>query len=155
MSEHVKPEKKSDIDPNFQDQMNEQQSQAKDEGENRVKQEQTQWNFPKLGDKWKGDLFDWQGMGEPFNRDQANKDYEKATKKPKKPGKTGDIVATTTQIELLATMERAFRARHCARFPRMIAHMTGIRRHGHGGDKGVFTQSFLDYVQTILKKTGQ
>jgi hypothetical protein len=151
----LKPKQKADIDPNFQRQIEAQQRQAKEEGEQRVKAGQVPWNMPELAGEWRGDLFDWDGMKEPFNRDKSNEDYVAATSNPAEPGKAGDLIVTTTQIELLATMERAFRARHTARFPRMVAHATGVRRYGHGGEKGVFLQAMLDYVQGLVKQTGQ
>lgn len=157
MAAALKPEKKSDIDPNFQKQLEAQQKQGQDEGTNRAKGDQVQWNMPDpLGD-WDGDLFGngLEKLGRSFNRDKANEQYVEATSDPAKPGKVGDLVATTTQIDLLATMERAFRARHGSRFPRMVAQVLGVRAYGHGGEKGVFAQSMIDYVQGLLKETGK
>lgn len=148
------PEKKSDVDPNFSRQCQAQQRQAQAEGDNRLSGEPVQWNMPeRLG--WSGDLFDLEGVSEAFNRDQANQDYEKATNDVNSPGMVGDLTATLTQIDLLATMERAFRARHGSRMPRMLAHLTAVRKFGHGRENGVFTQSLLDYAQGILKQMAQ
>lgn len=159
MGAALKPQKKSDVDPNFQRQMESQQKQAQTEGEQRINAEQVQWNWPEKEDEdfWDGDLFDkgYAKMGKPFNRDKANEDYEAATNDPKNPGKSGDLVVTTTQIDIMATMERAFRARHSSRFPRMMAHLTGTRKYGHGHEQGIFTQSMLDYVQNLVKQVGQ
>ena len=158
------PQKKSDIDPNFQRQITSQQSQGLAEGKNRVQDVQCQWNMPDLtgqdesdAAQWDGNLFDsgYTTLGQPFNRDVANQNYEDATSDPENPGMAGDLVVTTTQIDLMSTMERAFRARHCSRFPRMVAHSLGTRKYGHGSETGTFTQSMLNYVQSLLNQMAQ
>ena len=157
MAAPLKPEKKSDVDPNFQLQLDNQRRQAQAEGEARAYGNPVKWNMPDPLYEWDGDLFDsgFDKLGKPFQRDKANADYEAATSDPKAPGMAGDLVVTTTQIDLLATMERAFRARHGSRFPRMVAQASGVRRYGHGGEKGVFAKAMLDYVQGLLKQLGQ
>jgi hypothetical protein len=153
----INAKKMSDMDPNFQSQLQAQKDQGQAEMNQRTAAGQVPWNMPSpLGD-WDGDLFDegFATIGRPFNRDQANQQYIDATSDGSNPGRSGDLVATTTQVDLMATLERAFRARHCSRFPRMVAHAMGTRGYGHGGDKGVLNQSMINYVMGILKQTGQ
>ncbi len=148
---NANPTKKSDIDPNFEKQINARQDDAKQEERARKRNEQVHWMTPT---DWQGDPFDWNGMKAPFNRDKANSDYEAAVDDPKSPGNSGDLVATTTQIDYLACMERAFRARHtygAHQFCRPVAQSLG-RKKGHGHAKGPFKQSVLQYVRDVLKQ---
>jgi hypothetical protein len=144
----AQPSKKSDVDPNFEKQLNELQQDARVEGQNRIKNDQVKWMAPL---NWAGDPFDYDKIAEAFNRNKANEQYEEAVKDPQSPGNAGDLVATTTQIDFLGTMERAFRARYTHSFSRSVALAAG-RRKGHGADKGTFKQSALQYVRGILKQ---
>jgi len=150
---NVTTTRKSDIDPTFEKQLTEMKDQAKDDFEQRSEGKQVQWNMPKkLG--WSGDLWDWEGMKKPFDRKFSNEKYEEACKEQMAPGRTGDLIITTTQIGLLSTMERAFRARHAYHFPRGLAQNIS-RRKGHGEDKGTFKFIMLDYVRSIIKQTSE
>ena len=151
MTDTAKATKKSDIDPNFQDQVNQRKQDAAQEGEKRRRSQQVQVMMPKLGD-WVGDLFDWDGVSKAFNRDQANDDFVKATSDARNPGVTGDLVATTLQVDYLSVMERAFRARHTMSFPRAIAQQSA-RKEAHGEDRGAFSQSALEFVRGVLKQS--
>ena len=101
---------------------------------------------------WLGDLFDIEGMSDPFNRDEANEMFVEATKDGENSGVTGDLGSTTLQVDYLACMERAFRSRHTMRRPRTMAHMTG-RRKGHGNERGVLTQMNLEFVRNMIKQS--
>lgn len=147
------PSKKSDIDPNFEKQVNARQQDAKDEEPKRRQNQQVLWFKPP---GWDGDPFNWEGMKIPFKRDKANEDYVTAVTDPKNPGNSGDLQATTTQIDYLAVMERAFRARHtygAHQYCRGTAQQLG-RKKGHGHPRGTFKQLVLEYVRGILKQAG-
>lgn len=152
MTATARPQKKADIDPNFQKQVRKRKTDAQQEGQKRKQNEQVQVMMPELGD-WSGDLFDWEGISKAFERKKANADYVKATSDAQNPGVTGDLVSTTTQIDYLAIMERAFRARHSSSFPRVVAHQIG-RKAGHGGSQGVFNRGALEYVNGLIRQSG-
>ncbi len=145
------PKAKAGVDPNYERQCRKLKTHAKAEHAKRSTGEQTTHYRP-VG--WNGDPFDYEGMSPPFNRDKANSDYEDAVKDPSAPGTTGDVVATTTMIDTLGAMERAFRVRQTLRRPRAMAHHLA-RQRGHGDDLGPFTQLNLEYVRAILKQAGK
>jgi len=112
---------------------------------------QTGW-FTPVG--WNGDVFDYDGMHTPFNRDKANQEFTDAIANPNAPGVVGDMIVTTTQIEYLACLERAFRMRHAMPLPRLLLHAAGAAR-GNGDDKGVYSLCGLEYVRRLVKETKQ
>jgi hypothetical protein len=147
---------KAEVDPNFEEQIRRIRDRAKEEGEARENNEQTQWLMPNkqpggVDIEWSGDLFDCEDLSTPFLRDGANDKFEEATKDAEDSGVTGDLIITTLQVDYLACMERAFRCRHTMRRPRAMAHMTG-RRKGHGDEKGTLTQVNLEYIRNLLKR---
>lgn len=143
----AKATSKADMDPVFQDRVRELQENSKEEYEKRKSGQQVKWFRP--GD-WDGNLLSFQAIETPFKRDRANRDFVRAVENAKSPGTTGDLVATTTMIDYLAIMERAFRMRVTMRRPRAVAHMLA-RKRGHGNDKGVFVQNALEYVRSVLE----
>ena len=147
----VNAKKMSNMDPVFQDQVQEHQKQAQKEYDKRHTQDQYPWTMPQLKG-WSGDLWDWEGMKEPFKREKANQDFVSATKDQFNPGVTGDLVITTTQIDYLAVMERAFRARHTYSWARAYAQKLG-RRKGHGDPSlGLFVYGIIEYIHGLLKE---
>ncbi len=151
MTDTVKATKKADIDPNFKDQISSRKEDAQKEGENRILGKQVEVMAPKLGD-WDGDLFDYAGINTAFKRKKANEDFVKATSDATSPGVTGDLIATTLQVDYLAIMGRAYLARHTMSFPRAVAHQSG-RKIGQGTDKGSFGQSALEFIRQIVKQS--
>lgn len=147
----AKATSKADVDPNFETQVKELQTQNAAIAPAALLGQQTQWLMPKHAD-WTGDLFDWDNMGKPFNRDASNKAFRDAISDAKSPGTTGDMAVTTTQIDILAIMERSFRARHTMSRPRAFAHAMG-RRKGHGNDKGPLVQCQLEYIRGLVKES--
>lgn len=145
------PTAKAEVDPNFEKRLRDLKTHAKTEAAARPKGQPVKWFRPQ---GWNGDPHDWEGLGEPFDRTKANTDYENAVKQPDQPGTSGDIAATTTMIEELAAMERAFRVRHTLRRPRAVAHMLG-RKQGHGSDQGPLIVSGLEYVRSLLARAKQ
>lgn len=145
------PVSKAQIDPNFEKRVRDLQRAAQAEYDGRSGTGQVQWLRPT---GLTGGLFDLEGLHVPFNRDAANKDYLEAVKNPDQPGTTGDVVATTTMIDSLAAMERAYRSRHTLRRPRAMALMLG-RKRGHGNERGAVTQGFLEYVRSLMRQAKQ
>ena len=149
----AKPTAKADIDPVFDAQLHKLQELSKEEAETRLKGEQNAWIFPEVspegGEEWTGDLFDWKGMSRMFSREKSNQTFIDATKDAENSGVVGDLIVTLTQIEYLAIMERAFRARHTMRWPRALAHAMG-RKSGHGHDRGVFITCGIEYVRGTI-----
>ena len=80
----------------------------------------------------------------------VNEELVDAVKDAESPGNVGDLINTNTQIEYLAMVERAFRARHTMSFPRGVAHASA-RRHGQGGDKGPLKFSVMKYLEDLQK----
>jgi hypothetical protein len=141
------PQSKADMDPVFEKCLRQRQQQAAQEYAQRTQVGQVRWDRPP---GWNGDLFDVEGLAAPFDRSKANQFYIDAVSKPTSPGTSGDIIATTTMIDVLANLERATRARYMRR-PRAVAHMLA-RKKGHGSPTGVFIQNFVEYVRSILKQ---
>ena len=105
--------------------------------------------MPPKGD-WKGDLFKWQDLYHPFDSKDPNQELVDAVSDAENPGNVGDLVNTNTQIEYLAMVERAFRARHTMPFARGVAHTSG-RRNGQGSDKGPLKFSVMKYLEDLQK----
>lgn len=100
---------------------------------------------------WDGSLGDIEGMSVPFDRTDANQMFLEAVKNPAQPGTTGDVVVATTAIDVLAAMEQAFRARHCMKRPRAVAHAMA-RKKGHGHPRGPLVQNYVEYMRFLLKE---
>ena len=146
--------KKSDIDPNFDARLQDVISQAAAEATARQEGGQVPWFRPRSNEAfWTGSLFDYEGFKPPFSRETANEEYQAAVKDPEDAGVAGDLVATTTQIDVLSAMERAYLARMTSTYPRMLAHMSG-RKAGHGQPNGPIGLRVLDYVRNLLKQAG-
>jgi len=149
MATPVTPTPKVEMDPNFEKQINARASDAKKEHEKLVLTGQVPWDKP---EEWDGDPHDWEKMKDPFKREKANDQFEEAVKDPESPGTSSDLIAATTQIDYLAVMERAFRARHTMsafQFARPVSHHL-TRKRGHGDPKGPFKQAVLQYVRGTL-----
>lgn len=141
------PVSKADMDPNFEKRLRDMKEAAKKEYNQRKKGQQVKWLRP---ENWAGDVTDPETFKEPFERTKANDDFEAAIKDAKSPGTVGDLIATTTMIDYLSVMERAFRSRHLLQRPRAMAHALG-RKKGHGAQTGPFIQG-IEYLRTILKQ---
>lgn len=142
--------KAKDIDPVYNEQVVRLRTLADEEQKARIKTDQSAWMIPELKD-WDGNLFDWEGMAEAFKREKANEQFEDAHKEGTAPGVGADSIVTTLQVDYLAIMERAFRARHLSRRPRTIIHAMG-RKRGHGHNEGTLTQSALEFIHNTIKQ---
>jgi hypothetical protein len=107
---------------------------------------QTPWMRP---EGWTTSVFDFEALGKPFSREGANQGYLAAVRDPEKPGVVGDVVATTTMLEVLASLQQSFMVRQTYRRPRATAHMLG-RKRGHGSDMGPLSVNYLEYVRAVL-----
>lgn len=143
-----KPTSKADMDPKYEKQLRKRKKESKQEYEKRKKAEQAKWDRP---EEWSGDVFDYDGMHTPHDRQKANQDLVKAISTPDSPGTTGDVVVCSTMINRLSTMERAFKVRHTLRRTRAMAHVIG-RKKGHGDDKGPYIQLGIEYVRSMIKQ---
>lgn len=101
------------------------------------------------GSGWSGDLFDVDAMSAPFDRKEINQQLVEAMTGD--PGTSGDLVTGTMQIDQLACMERAFRARHSSRKPRMMLH-AAARTRGHGSPRGTFAATVLGHISDLISK---
>ncbi len=147
------PNRVSDVDKNFYRQLVALQRQAKEHYDKGKNNQPAGWMMPDKGSSgWEGDLFDWETMiKKVFERDQANEQFKSAVRDPYRPGNTGDLVITTTQIDYLATMGRAFAMRHTMRWPRAMAHAIA-RRRAQGDQKlGLFQNGILEYVRGLVR----
>lgn len=149
-----RPQAKTDVDPSLEKNLKALQQQAQAESQKRPRGEQVPWVMPRAGE-WSGDLFDWVGIHKAFDRSFSNDKFIEAIKDPKNPGTVYDLTIATTQIDYLATMERAFRSRHTFSRPRLAAHVCG-RKRSYGSDRGHIIQGVLEYVRGMVKenKTG-
>lgn len=143
--------RKSDVDPNFQKQVVNLQVLKAAEATARRTGQQVKHFMPVQND-WNGDLGNVDGIKSAFNRDQANAELAQVVSSADSPGVSGDIVATTTQIDYLSCMERAFRARHHGGFARAVALSAG-RSRGQGQETGTIVAAALDYVRGIHKQS--
>lgn len=148
----INAQSKVNIDPVFEDQVRNLQQKAAAEAAARLAGGQVPWMTPKLGegeDDYDGDLFDFEGMAQPFNREGPNQQAVEAMT-AENPGVSGDFILASIQVDYLACMERAYRMRHTMRRPRALAHTTA-RKRGHGHERGPLVQSVLEYARGVEK----
>ena len=141
----------ADVDPVFQKQLKTLQTQAAAEADARLTGSQTQWMMPEKYE-WSGDLTAIEDLSKPFSRKYSNDKALDAIKDPSKPGTVGDLIVTSTQIDYLAVMERAFRVRHGSGRIRMLL-QANARRQGQGQDGGSLVQCPLEYVRALVKQS--
>ena len=95
------------------------------------------------------DLLDIKGITAGFDRTAINTNYQALINDPGNPGTTGDAVSAKTQCDVVAVLERVFRARHCT--PVRLIGMMAARRAGHGNAQGVCLGGIARYVQDVLR----
>jgi hypothetical protein len=144
----AKPQSTIHMEPNFEKRLRELQQHAALEVARRSLGQQVPWHRPA---GWNGDPTDVEGLSAPFDRSVANQCAVDAIKDKDKPGTVGDVVAATTMIDYLATMERAFRVRHTMRRPRAVAH--ALARMKYQADPfGPFIQGGVEYARELIKR---
>lgn len=100
---------------------------------------------------WDGNPQDLDGLVKPFSREEHRDDVEAAIADADDAGPIGDLVASSWQGDLLACMERSYRAKYSNRV-RRSAH-AAARREGHASDAGVLRRGMLGTVEGALKQT--
>lgn len=141
----ITPQSVASMDPNFELRYRDLSAASAQEYLARSQGNQVRWARP-LG--FNASLFDVEAMSTPFDRSVSNAAYAQSVSNPAQPGTSGDIVATTTMIDQLANMERAFRARFMRR-PRAMALALG-RKSGQGDQLGPFIQNGVEYLRSVL-----
>lgn len=147
MSNPPAGQKKTDIREKFQQQMDRLIFTAEKEEKALEQEDAPDWYMPEPFD-WNGDLFNIEGIAEPFLRDDHYQDFKDVCKNAEDPGTVGDLAAIQLQGDWLACLERAFRARyksHC----RAMVQASG-RRMGH--HKKIFEKSLKGYIERILQQ---
>jgi len=90
-----------------------------------------QWQVPK---DYTGDLLDVAKLHQPsFDREEINTNYKEVMQDPASPGTVGDVIGLKSQMDQVATEERAFRVRHSS-VVRSFVHAGG-RRFGQANGR--------------------
>lgn len=145
------------ITPNFDGQLNKLISVHKAAGEATRLISQRQWMLPTLGDAaggaeplWNGNLFDISGIKNAFRRNDLNAQYDRAitTSGERDGGRLADRYVSKVQIDYLAAMERAFRARHGS-YVRCSMH-AAARKQGLGTEDVSSFTNVKDYLNQVI-----
>lgn len=139
------------VDPNFEKQVRQLRSTLAAEAQSRLQGRDAVNYTPVLND-WSGDLTDLEGMASAFSREELNQTYEQMLDDPEKGGVVGDAIAIAFQVDWLALLERAYRARHTMNRCRSVAHATA-RRQGQGLEDGVLSHAYLEYLRGVLRQS--
>ena len=144
-----------DIDPNFEDQLRALQAHAARAGYSlRVGGQipwcrPAGWADPADPDNPGGDPFDYEAMGQAFQRDTANEQFVEAVD-PEAPGVVADLVAATLMIDYLGVLERSFKQRMTLTRVRRYALAAGTAA-GQGDEQGVYIQGPLEYLRRVVQ----
>lgn len=92
-------------------------------------------------------LTDIANLGKPFDRAEYTEKFEKVTKEANAVGTVGDLFIIQNEGEFLATLERAFRARHHTSVRSRIHALARLAGHGH--DLGPIKGGWLHYVHNL------
>ncbi len=103
------------------------------------------WNVPDEV----GDPLQVAAVTAGFDRGEIDSNFEEIIADGSNPGTVGDTISVKVQGDVVAVMERGFRARHCT--PVRLMAMAAARRQGHGNERGVFNGGILKYAQDALK----
>jgi len=140
------------LDPNLDRVIRDLKDQKEEAYQKRTNNEAVAWSRPKL-QEWDGDLQTQEALvaiAREFNTDKAEEALIAAFT-PGDPGNNSDGIVLPLQIDYLAQMERAFRARHSQPFHRALAHYS-TREKGHGQDTGALVGQALEYFNQIIKQ---
>jgi hypothetical protein len=144
---------KGDIDPNVEKVIEHLRSEKEKNYEKRTNNGQVNWLRPP---DWDADLQTveaWQALHAAFNTDKAEEWLNLAFEKDD-PGNSCDGILLTLQINYMAQMERAYRARVGHSVPRALAHVS-TREKGHGQQFGALKGLALEYFKKIKKQGSQ
>lgn len=102
---------------------------------------------PPPTENWDGDLFDLINMAAAFLRDNQNEDFQNVASNS---GVQADYILMTLQGDFIATIERAYRARHQTSVrTRMHA---AARYRGHSFPTGVLQLGLQGYLEWLEKQ---
>lgn len=101
------------------------------------------------------DLSDPTAFADAFSRQGVEAQFDSATRDAESPGTTGDLIVIQKQGDLLASLERAFRARYMTSYARSMAHAAARADAAADQDGGVIRRAFLDPIEDLLKRSGQ
>lgn len=138
------PEPKSNVGDLFTRQLTGLADYARDQAAAETGTGQAGWYRP-YG--FQHNLDELKGLDEAFSRNQHVDEFIKAVSDAKSPGTVTDVHLSQLQGDILAGMERAYRARHLTTC-RARAHAFG-RLQGHGHQFGVIRQGMLGHVVDI------
>lgn len=141
---------KGDIDPNVEKVIEYFRDKKEQSYEKRTNNQQVPWVRPP---DWDGDLQttdSWKALHDAFNTDKAEEDFKSAFEADS-PGNSSDGILLSLQIDYLAQMERAYRARVGQSMPRALSHLS-TREKGHGQQFGALKGMALEYFKKIKKQ---
>lgn len=141
---------KGDVDPNVEKVIEYLRSKKEQNYAKRTNNEQVQWLRPP---DWDADLQTteaWKALHAAFNTDKAEEQFNEAFD-PESPGNSSDGILLSLQIDYMAQMERAYRARLGQSLPRSLAHLSS-REKGHGQQFGALKGMALEYFKKIKKQ---
>lgn len=98
---------------------------------------------------WSGNLADWDGIKNIFDREDNSNDFIAAIKSAEEPGVVGDMIVSNYQGEQLAVQERAFRARHTTKIAAELA--AASRKLGQASDAGIIMRGIVGYADGMTK----
>lgn len=149
------PESKGRVDSTFLKLLSALQTQAEKQATAARTGAARVWQIPP---SLKTALSDIGGITKGFDRDELNKLFSSLIEDSSAMGTAGDVVGVKIQVDYVAAMERAFRARHASPL-RCLAH-AAARRKGHGDSAGIFsdasgvTRFVADAIQAGRGQTG-
>ena len=147
-------EKKSDVAPTFEQFIRRLRDRAAAGAEelSRADWSASRWNVP-TQEEGGGDLTDINKLSVGFVRDEANQMFIESIRDPANPGRSGDCIVSTVQVDFMAVAERAYRMRHSMQRPRAFLLALG-RRQGQANERGPLTTCGLEYVRALVREVG-
>ncbi len=96
-------------------------------------------------------LDDWDAVGDAFDRDGLNAIVAKAVSDPKAPGGANDMIVGPLMVDILASLERAFRHRHCYDLPRCLVIDAGMAE-AQAEVTGPLGAALSQFLKNLLKQ---
>jgi hypothetical protein len=137
----------------FQKQMTAMAEYASKEGEAGLyKSSWPLWYTPEMK-SWSGDVFKPEDIAKLFERKQHEEEFDKAVADASDPGTSNDLIVSTLQGDMLASMDRSYRGR-LRTSARNKAH-AAARRRGHGHEDGTIKAVEIGYIERSIKQSTQ
>lgn len=143
-----KPQAKADIREKFRKQTDKIRKDSEKIAKAYQLQEQRVWMIPEK-EGWDGNLFDLNGLKEPFKRDENHQDYLSSIQTGQSMGTNHDLMASQLQGDFLGMYERAFRERHKTSI-RTRLHAAG-RAYGTGHEEGTAKAGIQGYIKWLIQ----